>query len=140
MTPTTNLGLPIYGANDVPRWDDTNAGFQKLEEKCYPTKHTINNIPTYGDIANYVVNQFGAQITKDTVVVLVNGLVFHLARTNPITFENIHYNDNVDSMFVCMMQAGTTGHYRQFQINSTNAGGMQSYDSTQYSSYVEVYL
>lgn len=33
MTPTTNLGLPIYGANDVPKWDDTNQSFQTLDDK-----------------------------------------------------------------------------------------------------------
>lgn len=31
MTQTTNLGLPIYGANDVPKWDDTNLAFEGLD-------------------------------------------------------------------------------------------------------------
>ena len=32
MTPTTNLGLPIYGSNDVPQWTDTNTPFQTLDD------------------------------------------------------------------------------------------------------------
>lgn len=31
MTETTNLGLPIYGANDVPLWTNTNDGFVALD-------------------------------------------------------------------------------------------------------------
>lgn len=31
MTTTTNLGLPMYGANDVPKWNDTNVAFEKLD-------------------------------------------------------------------------------------------------------------
>lgn len=31
MTETTNLGLPIYGANDVPLWTNTNDGFEALD-------------------------------------------------------------------------------------------------------------
>lgn len=31
MTETTNLGLPIYGDNDVPDWMNTNDGFEALD-------------------------------------------------------------------------------------------------------------
>jgi hypothetical protein len=30
---TSNLGLPIYSANDKAQWDDTNAPFQNLDNK-----------------------------------------------------------------------------------------------------------
>ena len=32
MSTTPNLGLPIYGANDTPKWDDTNTPFQTLDD------------------------------------------------------------------------------------------------------------
>lgn len=28
---TTNYGLPIYGANDIPKWDDTNTPFGNID-------------------------------------------------------------------------------------------------------------
>ena len=54
MTTTTNLGLPIYGASDVPKWDDTNTPFQTLDNKIGELGkckliHQCTNLTTYGN-------------------------------------------------------------------------------------------
>ena len=54
MTPTTNLGLPIYGSNDVPKWDDTNQPFNALDTQAV-LKNKSNTLTQSLTVENAII-------------------------------------------------------------------------------------
>lgn len=72
---TTNLGLPIYGNNDVPSWSDTNTPFQTLDN-IIGQGALHSNIPDYSNhIASPTFSNTGSYTATQDCYIEIGGTV-----------------------------------------------------------------
>ena len=127
---TTNLGLPIYGNNDVPDWRDTNTPFQTLDDiigqgggsnviALMDFDNAVDLIGSTASIVNYTTQKAGAiiglvraQSSTNGAYLTIDGKVFDLGYSTEV--HNI-YVDRIPSGSVIESNA-------QLQASSSNRG------------------
>lgn len=84
MTETTNLGLPIYGANDVPDWMNTNDGFEALDSlvnSCANVELDWSN-----PLHNFTDGNLSYTVTQDDCYLC--GQTFSYTQNNSLKINN----------------------------------------------------
>ncbi len=154
MSTTTNLGLPIYGANDVPKWDDTNIAFEKLDNFICAGATIFANrgelLPFYlavknnvSCVLNYDFNNAKYMVDIFNFDTVPHNMTVFLRHTENIISANANVSDlnGQNPVSLIPIQSGYTDLYKESTLVHTAGVGRLTFQDNawfidpQYQSY-----